>query len=441
MTDSPEEGSNLRYTKGDLQSPDISGWLVKEGRKLKHPTPRFLRLQNSELSNHKEENGPATWTASLVDSTVGPGPRKNELLVQLPKRRISFFAESTAEFERWIFALKKASSANVNIETFYSLGEVIGEGINGDVLKGWDRATKEAVAIKSIPYGGDPLQQSDPVAETEIQIVKSLRHPYLVKTYDVFRDLKEKKVYMVMEYVAGGELWSRVAHERGNLIKEGDAIRLARNILSAIIYLHERDIVHRDVKLENVICLDPDIHKPVQVKLADFGLSSRLSGKHPSLQSHVGTLLYLAPEIIKHRNYGASVDLWACGVLFYVTLSQQFPFYGKDEEEYCSILLEQELDFPEEQWANISDDAKDFVRGLLAKDPNKRLTAEEALKHRWVAESGIPDFDIDDEEQDNEDLAYAAPKSIFGGKRRTPAQILAKVKSSQQQQKTAAAPV
>lgn len=433
MADSDEEGVTLRYTKGDLQSPETSGWLVKEGRKFKQPTPRFLQLRNSELSNHKEENGPATWTASLVDCAVGPGPRKNELLVQLPKRRISFFAESTADFERWIYSLKKASAGNVNIETFYSLGEVIGEGINGDVLKGWDRATKEAVAIKSIPYEGDPLQQSDPVAENEIHIVKSLKHAHLVKTYDVFRDLKEEKVYMVMEYVAGGELWSRVAHERGNLIKEGDAIRVTRNILSAVIYLHGRNIVHRDIKLENVLCLDPDIHKPVQVKLADFGLSSRLSGKHPSLQSHVGTLLYLAPEIIKDRNYGASVDLWACGVLLYVTLSQQFPFYGKDEEEYYSNLLEQELDFPEEQWANISDEAKDLVRGLLVKDPNKRLTAEEAMKHRWLTESAIPDFDLDDGEQDGEDLAYAPPKSIFGGKKKTPAQILAKVRASNQQ--------
>lgn len=434
MTDAIEDVAGLRYTKGELHPSEVSGWLVKEGKKLKQPTPRFLRLRNSELSNHREQNGTATWTASLIDCAIGPGPRKNELLVHLPKRRISFFAESTADFERWIFALKTASSGNVNIETFYSLGEVIGEGINGDVLKGWDRATKEPVAIKSIPYVGDPLEQKDPSAETEIQIVKSLKHPHLVKTYDVFRDLKEQKVYMVMEYVPGGELWSRVAHQRGNLIKEGDAIRVAKNVLSAIVYLHDRNIVHRDVKLENVLCIDPDLHKPVQVKLADFGLCSILSGKHQSLQSYVGTLHYLAPEIIKDRNYGASVDLWACGVLVYITLSAQFPFCGDNEDEYFKHVLNQEIEFPDDQWANISDDAKDFVRGLLSKDPTKRLTADEAMKHRWVTESGLPDFDLCEEDGEEEEEAYAVPQSIFGGKRRTPAQILAKVRSTHQQE-------
>ncbi|CDF35536.1 unnamed protein product [Chondrus crispus] len=237
-----------------------------------------------------------------------------------------------------------------------------------------------------------------------------------------------------MEFVAGGELWSRVAHERGNLITEGDAIRVTRNVLSAIVYLHEHNIVHRDVKLENVLCIDPDLQKPVQVKLADFGLCSRLSGMDESLKSSVGTLQYWAPEIIKERNYGASVDLWACGVLVYISLSSQFPFSGEDEEEYCDSVLREEVEFPEDLWGNVSDDAKEFIRGLLSEDPTKRLTADEALKHRWITEH--PSLEIEEEEgsraQSEEEEAFAVPKSIFGGKRRTPAQILAKVRSSHQ---------
>lgn len=422
--------STLRYTKSAQASTNkISGWLVKEGKTLKQPKPRFLRLEDSTLSNHKDVNLPPTWTVSVVDRPVGPGPRKNELIVHLPKRAVSFFTETTADFEKWIFALKKASASNVTVDTFYTLGDVIGEGINGDVLQGWDRATNEPVAIKSIPYNGDIMKQSDPEAEAEIEIVKSLQHPYLVKTYDIFRDLKEQKIYIVMEYVGGGELFSRVASPNGNLIKEGDAIRIVRNILSALIYLRERDIVHRDIKMENVLCMDRDIMKPVQVKLADFGLSSKVSGNNPSLNSLVGTSFYLAPEIIQKRDYGPGVDLWACGVLFYITLSGQFPFFGNTDDEYYKNVIEQDLGFPDEDWAKVSEDAKDFLRGLLAKDPKERLTADEAIKHKWVSDSEIPAFDSDDLE-DADSLAFAAPKSIFGGKKKTPAQILARVKAA-----------
>lgn len=420
--------SSLRYTRRDSDNDrgDISGWLVKEGKTLKQPKPRFLRLQGDQLSNHKDPNGSPTWKVSVADCGIGPGPRKNELLVHLPKRRVSFFAESSADFERWIYALKRATASNICLESFYELGEVIGDGINGEVLKGWDKATKEPVAIKSIPYDGDLLKETDVDAEKEIAIVKSLQHPHLVKTYDVFRDLKKQKIYIVMEYVAGGELFARVANERGSLIREGDAIRVARNLLTGVIYLHERNIVHRDIKLENVLCMDADEQKPVQVKLADFGLSSKLSGKDCLCRSHVGTSFYIAPEIIKRKDYGESVDLWAIGVLLYITLSGQFPFCGKDEDEYYESVVNDEVEFPDEDWKNISTEAKNFIQGLLEKKVEKRLNAHEALSHSWINDSDIEDFVVNEESDEDE---FAAPKSIFGGKKKTPAEILAKVKS------------
>ncbi len=133
-----------------------------------------------------------------------------------------------------------------------------GEGINGEVLLGWDKVTNEEVAIKSIPYDGDMSAEADHIAEEEIRIVKSIQHPKLVRTYDVFRDPSKQKLYIVMEFVRGGELFARVAHEQGNLVTEGDAIRITRDVLDGIGYLHSRRIVHRDVKLENILCLDPD---------------------------------------------------------------------------------------------------------------------------------------------------------------------------------------
>lgn len=429
MASESTKATSLRYTEEDSskERANISGWLVKEGKTLKHLKPRFLRLRKGKLSNHKDEGSSPTWTVSVRECGVGPGSRKNELIVHMPKKRhVSFFAETTTEFQRWIYALKRASANNMSLETFYSLGEVIGEGINGDVLKGWDKATKEVVAIKSIPYDGDVEEQTDVEAEEEIRILKSLQHRHLVKTYDVFRDAKAQKIYIVMEYVAGGELFARVANEGGSLIKEGDAIRVARNVLSGLVYLHRRGIVHRDVKLENVLCMDADIHRPVEVKLADFGLSSRLSGRDGVCRSHVGTSFYIAPEIIGRRDYGKEVDLWAFGVLLYITLSGQFPFYGEDEEEYYASVVQQEVEFPEEDWKHVSEDAKDFIRGMLEKEPKKRMTAVESLKHRWVVDETImgPEMGMKEEEEEDEE-ELMAPRSIFKGKRRTAAEILA----------------
>jgi serine/threonine protein kinase len=118
--------------------------------------------------------------------------------------------------------------------------------------------------------------------------VKSLDHPALVKTYDVFRDEEKRRVYMVMEYVRGGELFARVANEAGSLVTEGDSVRIARDLLGAVNYLHSANIVHRDVKLENILCVDEDQTRPIHIKLADFGLSSRLGGREKSMNSLVG---------------------------------------------------------------------------------------------------------------------------------------------------------
>jgi Protein kinase domain/PH domain len=278
----------LRYTR-EIGASNISGWLVKEGKTMKKRKLRFLVLDGSNLSNHKETGSAATWTASIKDCAVGPGTRKNELVVNLPTRKVSFFVATAEDFERWIFALKKASSSNFNLDAFYKVGDCIGVGVNGEVHIGWDRATNEAVAIKSIPYEGDMSAADDKEAEAEIDIVKSLNHPALVKTYDVFRDRAKKRVYMVMEYVRGGELFARVANEAGSLVTEIDSRRIAKDLLEAVVYMHRLGIVHRDIKLENILCLSEDTNKPIRVKLADFGLSAPcLGGKDATMSSLVG---------------------------------------------------------------------------------------------------------------------------------------------------------
>lgn len=422
----------MRYTR-DADGDEVSGWVVKEGNKMKMHSPRYLSLKGSELSNSKDEVSKPTWTVSIKDCAVGPGPRKNELVVNLPKRKVCFFTSSLADFERWIFALKKSSSSNFNLDAFYRVGDVIGEGVNGEVHIGWDKSTNEAVAIKSIPYEGEMTAMEDAEAEAEVEIVKSLDHPALVKTFDIFRDDDKKRVYMVMEYVRGGELFARVANEDGSLVTEGDAVRVARDLLDAMEYLHSRNIVHRDIKLENILCIEEDQTKPIHVKLADFGLSSRLGGREKSMNSLVGTSFYLAPEIISKGGYGKPVDAWAAGVVLYIMLSGQFPFCGETDEDYYKNVLNQPLEFPDAEWSSVSPDAIDLIKGLLDKDPETRMRPDEAIRHKWLNDDSIKNSrsvasslktQVGDQHQEG------THKAVFRfGPKRSPSEILAKVES------------
>lgn len=317
----PSQSELLRYSRagdGDI----TEGWVVKEGQRLKQKKPRYLKLKGTTLSNHKTPESTASWSVSVVDSTVGPGTRTREIVVQLKEKLVSFYADTDEEYEKWICALKSATAKAITLETFYKLGDTIGVGINGEVIIGWDKVTNEPVAIKSIPTGKDVA----PHDEEEIAIVKSLDHPNLVKTYDVFSDKTKEKVYIVMEYVPGGELWERVQNE--TQFRRKDQLQVAKDLLTAVQYLHEREpaIVHRDIKLENILCVqaqpEDGVRPPVRCKLGDFGLSARVHGDEKTLKSMVGTKYYLSPQLIKGEPYGKCADMWACGVVLYVMVSQ-----------------------------------------------------------------------------------------------------------------------
>lgn len=158
-----------------------------------------------------------------------------------------------------------------------------------------------------------------------------------------------------------------------------------KQILSGVQYLHRQNIVHRDIKPENVLCAS-DIW-PFEVKLTDFGLSNFVEDdavdNAAALLSHVGTSFYLAPEVIGKEGYAFPVDLWACGVVLYIMLCGRFPFWGKTDIEYMKSLTLGPC-MVGDGWSEVSDEGKGFLKQLLQLDPNRRLTADQALAHPWV---------------------------------------------------------
>lgn len=370
--------ANLRHGSPVI----LSGWLEKEGKLLKSKNRRYLKLHGTMLSNHRDENSPATWEISVVDCSVAPGTRPFELVITSPQKKLSLFASSDEDFKNWCDALKRATASGVG--DFYSLGRLLGEGAFAQVRLGIDRESGEKFAVKVIKKRNLDPRELDFILR-EVNILKSVTHPNIVNTYDVF-DMKDS-LHLVLEFMEGGELFDIIADE--GQFSEQAASQVMRDVVKGVQYLHMHSIVHRDIKPENILCKSKG--KPLQVKLADFGLAN--FSEDGTVQESigigaglVGTPGYVAPEVVKGEQYGPAVDLWACGVILYIMLSGKMPFYGRDDNECLRRIAGGIYDFPDREWAQISDKAKSLVRALLQVDPGKRLTANAALQHEWLAE-------------------------------------------------------
>lgn len=358
---------------------NMEGWVEKEGKFFRNRYKRFLRLKGGILSHHHNPQSPATWELSLNDCTVGPGVRSNELIIHLSSRRVSLFCESADQLKQWSSALKQ--SADSGVKDFYVIGDLLGQGAFAQVKLATDRETGEQMAVKIIKKHQYDQKEMEYILR-EMNIMKSVSHKNIVNTVDIFNS--SKYLHIVLEFMEGGELFDIIA-DAGNF-SEQQASQVMRDTVKGVQYLHLHGIVHRDIKPENVLCKTKSW--PLNVKIADFGLANFTEDGEvrERTKSLIGTPGYVAPELVRGEQYGAAVDMWACGVLLYIMLSGRMPFYGRDDQACLRMIAVGKFDFPDREWAAISEDAKSLVRGLLQVDPDKRLTADAALQHRWLAE-------------------------------------------------------
>eukprot|EP00164_Ancoracysta_twista_P005919 GFYU01008145.1.p1 GENE.GFYU01008145.1~~GFYU01008145.1.p1 ORF type:complete len:234 (-),score=60.07 GFYU01008145.1:76-777(-) len=188
--------------------------------------------------------------------------------------------------------------------------------------------------------------------------------------------------------MAGGELFDRIC-ESGHFT-ERMASHVMRQILEGLAYLHRLGIVHRDLKPENILIKEPvtkDVAiSDITVKIADFGLSNQVGARGSKmLTSQIGTPAYSAPEIHRNEEYGTEVDMWCAGIVLYIMLSGEPPFFDDDSSEFIQNIQTARYDMVDAVWDNISPEAKDLVGKLLVRDTNERYTAEQALAHPWIA--------------------------------------------------------
>ena len=278
----------------------------------------------------------------------------------------------------------------------YITQKLLGVGTYGQVFLVQNKYTKEYFAMKEIPKTAEDLLSDNEIMD-EIDILKNLDHPDIVRITEFYST--ENSYFIISEYCKYGELYDQINNE----FSETQIAVIFRQILSGIVYLHSNNIIHRDLKLENILI--NDIEKSITtnedlflVKIIDFG-TAKIFDKNKIPKAVVGSIYYIAPEVLL-KKYGKECDMWSLGVILYMFIVGHAPFDGKNNKEIMEKIKEGKYLKTEKRWKKASKEVKDLINKLLVLEPEKRLTAFEALKHPWfrVSNSNILYNNISKEE-------------------------------------------
>ncbi|KAF2267106.1 serine/threonine protein kinase-like protein Kin1 [Lojkania enalia] len=264
----------------------------------------------------------------------------------------------------------------------WALGKTIGAGSMGKVKLAKNVATGEQVAVKIVPRQSTDQHHSQADRERadhskevrtarEAAIVSLLNHPYICGMRDVVRT--NYHWYMLFEYVNGGQMLDYIiSHGR---LKEKQARKFARQIASALDYCHRNSIVHRDLKIENIL-----ISKTGDIKIIDFGLSNLFSPRN-HLKTFCGSLYFAAPELLQAKQYtGPEVDVWSFGIVLYVLVCGKVPFDDQSMPQLHAKIKKGHVDYP--PW--LSAECRNLIHRMLQTDPSQRMTLGEIMNHPWL---------------------------------------------------------
>uniref|UniRef100_A0A669E0C7 non-specific serine/threonine protein kinase n=1 Tax=Oreochromis niloticus TaxID=8128 RepID=A0A669E0C7_ORENI len=386
------------------------GWLHKRGEYIKTWRPRYFILKSDgsfigykEKPDLNDQTSPPLNNFSVAECQLmkTERPRPNTFVIRCLQWTTvierTFHVESNEEREGWIRAIQYVAnslkmqeqgeeepmdvlsspneSSLVEMEAVMSKSrtkvtmsdfeylKLLGKGTFGKVILVKEKTTGVHYAMKI-------LRKMVIIAKVSVCIdIVGATLKYAFQTHD--------RLCFVMEYANGGELFFHLSRER--VFTEDRARFYGAEIVSALEYLHSRDVVYRDLKLENLM-LDKDGH----IKITDFGLCKEGITPDATMKTFCGTPEYLAPEVLEDNDYGRAVDWWGLGVVMYEMMCGRLPFYNQDHERLFELILMEEIRFPR----NLSPEAKSLLAGLLKKDPKHRLgggpsDAKEVMTHNF----------------------------------------------------------
>lgn len=314
--------------------------------------------------------------------------RKGSVLMMGPRfeviaqNRVRVFkTPSEDEAKRWTEQLAKISMMRCVTDDYkIQTDQKLGAGFFAVVYQGKCHLDDEVVAVKVIDK--TKLSQSERECMfREIAILKSVKSKTLVGLHDAYETTMD--LFLVLDYVAGEQLLERL--EREGAVNETTGALIARQILHGVSYLHRNAIVHRDLKLSNIMYTTKRSHS---VKILDFGYST-YARQPGDLSMPVGTIKYFAPEICKGDNYSKEVDMWAFGTIMYTLMVGSFPFNAKegDEIELMQSIKTGRFNAVDQDYKNLTTECKGMLRSLFKVDPRERATVEKCLDHPWITNS------------------------------------------------------
>jgi calcium-dependent protein kinase len=251
---------------------------------------------------------------------------------------------------------------------------ILGNGAFGKVRLYRDKSCKSMkFAIKTIKKEGLYETMRNCILE-EVNILRELDHPNIIKYYETYED--DFYIHIVMEYLQGEDLFKVITNRKYNNYSEKDAAEIIKQLLKAVIFIHNKKIVHRDIKPENILFSVSGDY--TSLKLIDFGLSTH----HFTKKQVVGSPYYMAPEIID-GNYSFKTDNWSIGVILYVLMTGKYPYTGEDQKTVFNKIRYENFNVKDLQASKCSKEVKNLISKLLIKDVKDRLSIEDALEHPW----------------------------------------------------------
>lgn len=381
-----------------VKAPMVAGEMEKQGfRWRKKWKTRYVELNSRMLSYYEvDRTGHAKKARKRAQITA------DGFLEDIDDR--SFAITPSADEKPWIFRAKDAKTKLtwckaltdcidiLNWLQHYELGDLLGVGGNGVVHQIVDKRSGKKFAVKSVDVAKFRNREAV-VSEVEIlrSITNNIKHPNLVTIYKVYEE--HDKIYIILELCEGGELYDSIV-KRG-CYSERDAARIMQQLMSALQSLHAYNILHLDIKPENILFSSKA--KDAKIVVTDFGLARMINGKTNPLEtgtSMAGTVGYIAPEVISSHTYTAAADVFSAGVILFILLVGYPPFQGDSEVEILLKIARGDFQFNREDWAHVSASAMELVARMLEVRADDRITVDDVLAHPWLTDATTSDREL-----------------------------------------------
>ena len=348
---------------------------VKEPTELKNRDILNLKINDKDSKNGENEENP-----SEEKKFIRKGKRSTTLIEKSKLAQKLLTAEMNIQVNQENLIIQEKGNPSKK----YKPTKILGNGSFGSVYEAKNTIFQNTVAMKVIKK--DPNNDLDEQEiRNEIDILKKLSHPNIVKIYEFY--ISNAHYYIITEFCKDGELFSYIK----NKYSENQLAVLFYQVFSGLWYLHDNKILHRDIKLENIMISNIEKDNKTGedlfwVKIIDFG-TAKIFEKNKKERDVVGSSYYIAPEVLK-QNYNEKCDTWSVGVILYMMLVGRAPFDGKDDEEIICKINSADYNSKEPKLLKHSPEVRDLLSKLLQKDIDKRYSAKEALNHPWFEKYG-----------------------------------------------------